>query len=241
MESWRYWDDFLKVMSRNHQLTDAETESFLLQFARQNIGKSLEEISGQLPLMENRLQTHKKRMSEVYDKFSQSYTDLKSIQHKSKLLQKWLETEYCQWLPVQNYDSASLPGTTETPINWHEICRKMLPRRLSSNPLMQGEDGTFERSRIYVSLALVRRRRSDQFERGCCFPEIRSRLYEPQYYETKRFDREAFLTQIIEQREGETKEKQIALIGEPGAGKTTLLQTIAEWSLRLFGENWLGK
>ncbi|HAX77027.1 MAG TPA: hypothetical protein DCY88_14610 [Cyanobacteria bacterium UBA11372] len=107
----------------------------------------------------------------------------------------------------------------------------MLPRRLSSNPLMQGEDDTFERDRIYVPLALVQRTKSDKFERSPFSPETGSRLYEPQYEEKQRFEHEAFLTQIIAQREGKTKQKQIALIGEAGAGKTTLLQTIAEWVL----------
>ena len=106
MESWQNWDDFLKIMSRDHQLTVAETESFLLQFARQNLGKSLEEISEQLPLTEDRLGNHKKRMTEVYGKFSQSYVELKSITHKSQPLQKWLETKYSQWLSDRDSGSA---------------------------------------------------------------------------------------------------------------------------------------
>ena len=106
MESWRNWEDFLKIMSRDNKLTDAETESFLLQFARQNLGKSLKEISEQLPLMVDPLGTHKKRMSEVYGKFSQSCVELKSITHKSKPLRKWLETKYSQRLSDRDSGSS---------------------------------------------------------------------------------------------------------------------------------------
>ena len=132
MESWHNWDDFLKIMSRDNKLTDAENESFLLQFARQNLGKRLEEIATQLPQMEQMEDpegNHKKRMSKVYSKFSQSCVELKSHTHKSEPLQKWLETRYSQCLPVQDSDAVLLSATTETAIDWRDTSVTTLPSR----------------------------------------------------------------------------------------------------------------
>ena len=230
MESWQRWEDFLKIMSRDNQLTYAENESFLLQFARQNLGKSLKKISEQLPLMEDPLGTHKKRMSEVYGKFSQSCVGLKSITHKSKPLQKWLETEYSQWLSVQDSDSALSSATTETPIYWRNICLAMLEgeKPLTTNALMPDEDDRFELEEIHVPLALVERKKPNLIG-GETQAEQGSRLYEPEYEEKQRFEHEQFLLDILTDGKGKHNGKRIAIIGEPGAGKTTLLRKIAFW------------
>jgi DNA replication protein DnaC len=125
------------------------------------------------------------------------------------------------------------PSQTNVNINWIEICNNMLEpqRRLSSNLLLHtNEDSKFKREQIYVPLALIERRKSDKREGGI-EPQVGTSLYEPHYEEKQRFEHEAFLEQILLKREGKTKGKQIAIIGEPGAGKTTLLQTIAAWVL----------
>ncbi|MEG4487197.1 NACHT C-terminal alpha/beta 1 domain-containing protein [Microcoleus sp. D2_18a_B4] len=230
MESWQRWEDFLKIMSHDNQLTDAETESFLLQFARQNLGQSLKEISEQLPLMEDRLGNHKKRMSEVYRKFSKSCVELKSITHKSPPLQKWLETEYSQWLSVQDSDSALSSATTETPIYWRNICLAMLKaeKQLTTNALMCDKEEHFELEEIHVPLALVERKKPDM--RGEeILPEQGSRVYKPEYEEKQPFEHEQFLLDILKDGKGKHNGKRIAIIGEPGAGKTTLLRKIAFW------------
>jgi len=234
MESWHHWEEFLTIMSsyKRFKLTAAETESFLLQFARQNLGKSLEKISEQLPLTEDRLGNHKKRMTEVYGKCSQSYVELKSITHKSQPLQKWLETKYSQWLSDRDSDSALSSATTETLIDWHNICLAMLEaekqQRLTTNQLMDDDDDRFELEEIHVPLALVERKKPNLIG-GDTQAEQGSRLYEPEYEEKQRFEHEQFLLDVLKDGKGKHNGKRIAIIGEPGAGKTTLLRKIAFW------------
>jgi HEAT repeat protein len=223
MESWRHWDDFIKIMSRDYRLTEAETESFLLQFTRQNIGKSQNELSEQLPLMENPLATHKKRMSEVYDKFSQSYPELKSIQHKSKALQKWLEAQYSQWLPVQDSDSASSPATTETPIDWRDICNKVL----ATQQLRRQATAQQYELNIYVPLGLMERPKLPPNPRPEPTGEESQPQKEPELQIVQTYKDDAFFQKVIAENRTENR-KHIAIIGEPGAGKTTLLGELAE-------------
>src|SRR6476620_2743656 len=217
MEPWQRWEDFLKIRSRDYLLSDAETESFLLQFARQNLGKSLKEISEQLPLMEDRLGNHKKRMSKVYRNFSNSCVELNSTPRKSKPLQEWLETEYSQWLSVQDSDSALSSATTETPIYWRNICLAMLEaeKRLTTNELMGDKDDRFELEEIHVPLALVERKKPNLIG-GDTQAEQGSRLYEPEYEEKQRFEHEQCLLDILKDGKGKQNGKRIAIIGEPG-------------------------
>jgi HEAT repeat protein/DNA replication protein DnaC len=214
-------------MSRDYQFTEAETESFLLQFARQNLGKSLTEISEQLPQMEEPLGTHKKRMSEVYNKFFQKGVELKPKNNKSKALQKWLETQYSQWLPVQDFDSALSSATTETPIDWRELCRDRLEKQkqLTTNRLMLAKAMVFNIEDIDVDLALVERKNPDK-RSGDERPE-KSRFYLPDYEETEKLEYQEFLAKVLKSNQS----NKIAVIGEPGGGKTTLLQRIAFWIL----------
>jgi HEAT repeat protein/energy-coupling factor transporter ATP-binding protein EcfA2 len=234
MESWRHWDDFLKIMSRDNRfkLSDAETESFLLQFARQNLGKLLKEISTQLPQMEDPLGTHKKRMTEVYSIYSKNGVELKPKNHKSKALEKWLETKYSQWLSDRDSDSALSSATTETLIDWRNICLAMLEaekqQRLTTNQLMDDDDEHFNLEEIHVPLALVERKKPNLIG-GDTQAEQGSRLYEPEYEEKQRFEHEQFLEDILKDGKGKHNGKRIAIIGEPGAGKTTLLHKIAFW------------
>lgn len=229
MESWRHWDDFLKIMSRDKrfELSDAETASFLLQFAIQNLGKSLEEISQQLPLTENPLANHKKRMTKVYSEFSKNGIELKPKNNKSKPLQEWLETQYSQWLLVRDSGSALSSATTETPIDWHEICRNRLEKQkqLTTNRLMLAKAMVFNLDDIDVDLELVERKKPDK-RSGDDDPE-KSWLYQPDYEETEKLEYQDFLTKVIKSNQN----NKIAVIGEAGAGKTTLLQKIAFWIL----------
>ncbi len=104
-------------------------------------------------------------------------------------------------------------------------------REVTSDFLLhENQDSKFNREKIYVPLALVEKRKPDKKE-GKHSPEKGTKLYEPQYEEKQKFERQTFLQQILEQGEGKTKGKRIAIIGEPGAGKTTTLQDIAFWIL----------
>ncbi|MDB9402688.1 MULTISPECIES: HEAT repeat domain-containing protein [Cyanophyceae] len=118
-------------------------------------------------------------------------------------------------------------------VDWREVCSTMLEpqRRITSNLLMQHESARKERKQIYVPLALVERKKTEKRHKEDFSPDAGTRLYEPEYETQQRFEHQAFFSQILEQGEGKTKGKQIAVIGEPGAGKTTLLQAIAFWVL----------
>ncbi|MBO1350371.1 MAG: HEAT repeat domain-containing protein [Hormoscilla sp. GUM202] len=107
----------------------------------------------------------------------------------------------------------------------------MMERRLTTNSLFHDdEEAKKEREQIYVPLALVERKKTDKRkEEEEYSPDRGSELYEPEYEEKQRFQHSAFLQQILQQGQGKTQGRRIALIGEPGAGKTTLLQKIADW------------
>jgi HEAT repeat protein/energy-coupling factor transporter ATP-binding protein EcfA2 len=60
-------------------------------------------------------------------------------------------------------------------------------------------------------------------------PEHGSQLYQTEYTETKRFEHEAFLAEVVGKPAGG---KHIAIIGEPGAGKTTILTKIGAWLIQ---------
>ncbi|WP_341731061.1 HEAT repeat domain-containing protein [Microcoleus sp. EPA2] len=222
MESWHHWDDFLKIISRDHQLTDAETESFLLQFARQNLGQRLEEISAQLPLTENPLANHKKRMSEVYDKFSQNGIELKPKNNKSRPLLKWLETEYSQWLLVQDSDSALSSATTDKSIDWRDICGKVL----ETQQLRRQATAQQYELNIYVPLGLMERPKTPNPRQNPTGEESQPQK-EPELQIVETYKDDAFFQKVIAENNTE-KGKHIAIIGEPGAGKTTLLGELAE-------------
>ncbi|MEZ2239574.1 NACHT domain-containing NTPase [Microcoleus sp.] len=222
MESWHHWDDFLKIISRDHQLTDAETESFLLQFARQNLGKGLEEIAAQLPPMENPLASHKKRMSEVYGKLSQSWVELKSITHKSRPLLKWLETKYSQWLSDRDSGSSLSSATTDKSIDWRDICGKVL----ETQQLRRQATAQQYELNIYVPLGLMERPKTPNPRINLTGEESQPQK-EPELQIVQTYKDDAFFQKVIAENRTE-KRKQIAIIGEPGAGKTTLLGKLVE-------------
>ncbi|MEZ2302156.1 MAG: HEAT repeat domain-containing protein [Microcoleus sp.] len=222
MESWHHWDDFLKIISRDHQLTDAETESFLLQFARQNLGKGLEEIAAQLPPMENPLASHKKRMSEVYGKLSQSWVELKSITHKSRPLLKWLETKYSQWLSDRDSGSSLSSATTDKSIDWRDICGKVL----ETQQLRRQATAQQYELNIYVPLGLMERPKTPNPRINLTGEESQPQK-EPELQIVQTYKDDAFFQKVIAENRTD-KAKHIAIIGEPGAGKTTLLGKLAE-------------
>ena len=116
---------------------------------------------------------------------------------------------------------------------WQDICGEMLSKQLTSNSLFHDdEEAKKHREQIYVPLALVERKKSEKRQQDQLSPEQGTKLYEPQYEEKQRFAHDAFLENILRQKQGKTHGKRIALIGEPGAGKTTLLQTIGNWVLQ---------
>ncbi|WP_017720343.1 NACHT C-terminal alpha/beta 1 domain-containing protein [Kamptonema formosum] len=119
-----------------------------------------------------------------------------------------------------------------TPIDWREVCRRMLAQRLTSNRLMPSEGMKSDLEDMYVELPLVRQAQPDK-RRGDVPAEQGSLLYEPaQRTETERFEYRRFLSDVL----GTKKSDKIAIVGEGGAGKTTLSQKIAFWLLENTGD-----
>ncbi|MBD1929193.1 NACHT domain-containing protein [Trichocoleus sp. FACHB-90] len=115
----------------------------------------------------------------------------------------------------------------ENPIDWRDICHKMLAEQLRRYQFRRQATGTGlgHEVGIYVPLGLVKPttqpRRSEEF---CPSPDEGSSQYQLNEKEIeKRFEADAFLREVIEAGEGKT----IAIIGEPGAGKSTWLEQIA--------------
>ncbi|MEP0787331.1 HEAT repeat domain-containing protein [Coleofasciculus sp. FACHB-129] len=120
------------------------------------------------------------------------------------------------------------PDTTpENPIDWGDICHKMLEEQLKRYQFRRQATGAGlgHEVGIYVPLGLVKPttqpRRSEE---SCPSPDEGRLQYQLNEKEIeKRFEADAFLREVIEAGEG----KMIAIIGEPGAGKSTWLEQIA--------------
>ena len=118
-------------------------------------------------------------------------------------------------------------------IDWRQVCRDMLQsqnqRRLTTNPLTAGDGVAFELDEIHVSLGLVKRKYRSRLV-GDVSPEQGSRIYEPEDKDeiVDTLQQDEFFKKKLSPV---SRQKRIAIIGEPGAGKTTLLQKIAAWLL----------
>ncbi|PSB49165.1 hypothetical protein C7B80_02920 [Cyanosarcina cf. burmensis CCALA 770] len=186
-------------------------------------------------LIEKRTTKFQDRLDEVLKKLYEAYKqqgcpETKVERGRPKKGESPWELRY-NWLWEEEYPS----WRRMREIDWLDICSRMLDRQqqrqATSNPMQhEYEDTQFKHEQIYVPLALVQRTKPDK-RSGKFSPEAGTLVYEPQYEQKQRFEHENFLTQILEQGQGKTNGKRIALIGEPGAGKTTLLQHIAYWLL----------
>lgn len=111
--------------------------------------------------------------------------------------------------------------------NWPELCRKMLPTELDSNPLISGDGVTLGIEDI-LPLDLAERKERPRPTRDPS-PENFQQTLEEQ--ETSLPYDQLFAHVLAKCRSLNQQGKGIAIIGEPGAGKTTLLCAIANWIL----------
>ena len=120
MESWDYWDDFLLKTSAEHKLTpEAEQNAFIVTFARENLGKSIEELASLIEVKRKTkeegdpVSTYKKRMGGVYKKFEKDCPALvQDAPDKRDKLLPLLKTKYSNWLPETRATDSSPAGTT---------------------------------------------------------------------------------------------------------------------------------
>jgi hypothetical protein len=110
-------------------------------------------------------------------------------------------------------------------IDWLDRSRQLLAaqKHLTTNRLLNKSNRSLDD--IHVPLGLIERKERPKVKEEPS-PEQGSQLYQTEYTETKRFEHEAFLADVVGKPAGG---KHIAIIGEPGAGKTTILTKIGAW------------
>ncbi len=151
----------------------------------------------------------------------------------SQNLERFRE-EWNKKAPKQDRKNTSADSTDSSPntsngSNWLHLSQQLLTQQknLTTNPLQLG--ATRNLDDVHVPLGLMERKERPRVKQEPS-PEAGSQLYqELELTETKRFEHEEFLAEVVGKRR--TNSKHIAIIGEPGAGKTTLLTKIGEWLL----------
>jgi hypothetical protein len=115
-------------------------------------------------------------------------------------------------------------------IDWLDQSRQLLTaqKHLTTNRLFNNPNRNHNLDDIYVPLGLIERKERPKVKEEPS-PERGSELYQTEYTETKRFEHEAFLAEVVGNR---VAGKHIAIIGEPGAGKTTILTKIGEYLIQ---------
>ncbi|WP_017303087.1 NACHT domain-containing protein [Spirulina subsalsa] len=107
---------------------------------------------------------------------------------------------------------------------WRPIAELMLANRqaLTANP-------AFKRVDVYVPLALVERRQTQQRKPG---QSLENPEQEREEERMTPIAEDEFFNQVLRQgKSPQSQGRRIAVIGEPGSGKTTRLQAIADWIL----------
>jgi GTPase SAR1 family protein len=125
-------------------------------------------------------------------------------------------------LPPKSIDQTTLQ------IDWLDRSRQLLEAQkyLTTNRLLNKSNRNLDD--IHVPLGLIERKERPKVKEEPS-PEQGSQLYQTEYTETKRFEHEAFLANVVGKPAGG---KHIAIIGEPGAGKTTILTKIGAWLIQ---------
>ncbi|WP_309732460.1 NACHT domain-containing protein, partial [Chamaesiphon sp. OTE_75_metabat_556] len=119
-------------------------------------------------------------------------------------------------------------GQPTPQIDWLDRSRQLLTaqKHLTTNRLLNKSNRNLDD--IHVPLGLIERKERPKVKEEPS-PEQGSQLYQTEYTETKRFEHEAFLADVVGKPAGS---KHIAIIGEPGAGKTTILTKIGAWLIQ---------
>ena len=112
-----------------------------------------------------------------------------------------------------------------TSIKWRAVCRAMLKEQQDKHRLRrQATEMGFEVN-VHVPLGLVERKQQQRRDENVELDQIYQLERE---VIAKTYQHDEFLTEVIGQSQT-SKNKHIAIIGEPGTGKTTLLGAIASF------------
>ena len=119
MELWDGWDNFLKVIASDHNLTVEQKAVFLVRLSRQKLTKKNQEIADKVIRGDpnNAFSAYNKRMEEVFNKLSQSFPEINSDSKKKvERTRTCLEKAYLEQQNNKNYEAsvtdiiASLPS-----------------------------------------------------------------------------------------------------------------------------------
>jgi hypothetical protein len=113
------------------------------------------------------------------------------------------------------------------PIDWLGVSRRLLEdqKYLTTNLLRLGSAKNIDD--VHVPLGLIKPKERPRMN-GEPSPEQGFPRYAAENVE-KEYEHELFLSEVVGNR---SRDKHIAIIGEPGAGKTTLLTEIGEWLIK---------
>jgi HEAT repeat protein len=224
------WTEFLAEIADAHLLSPEQTEAFVIRLDDGNRGKSEAKLASLLNISAD---AFKKRMSGVYEQFTQSCPELAASENRGKLqkLRAYLRTKYSERShKALTHPEVNNVGTIQPipeSINWREVCGKVLAHQREKQNFRRSITGRHlghEAKNVYVKLGLVKPkeqpRRGDEFypsaDRGTLQYQLTDKEIEQEY----QYDE--FLEQVIE-----GKEKNFTIVGEPGAGKSTWLEQIA--------------
>ncbi|WP_310413931.1 hypothetical protein [Chamaesiphon sp. OTE_8_metabat_110] len=221
------WLDFLDFIAIEKKLTTIQKTTLKTKFPTFNGMVNDRDLLVKLNLNVDAAGTLKKRLGSLYKKFGVP----EGIDNKAIALQKDLQQESRNWLCKQEKNSIDnlsiptliLPIQQATPqINWLDRSRQLLQaqKHLTTNRLLNKSNRNLDD--IHVPLRLIERKERPKVNEEPS-PEQGSQLYQTEYTETKRFEHEAFLADVVGKPAGG---KHIVIIGEPGAGKTTILTKI---------------
>jgi HEAT repeat protein len=211
-------------LGSNKSITEAEIEEALKQgkktlvFVRQSVWDSLAN-------------------QKAYVKDGADYKPIKNIVEDTRvfgIIDRIRRKPQDNWIFQFNYPTDLLAqiraqiGTSGTVINWLDRSRQLLQaqKHLTTNRLLNKSNRNLDD--IHVPLGLIERKERPKVKEEPS-PEQGSQLYQTEYTETKRFEHEAFLAEVVGKPAGG---KHIAIIGEPGAGKTTILTKIGAWLIQ---------
>jgi hypothetical protein len=224
------WTEFLAGLADTHCLSPEQTEAFLIRLQQGNRGESEAKLASELNIS---AYAFKKRMSGVYEKFTQSCPELSVSENRGKLqkLRAYLTREYTERLhkPLNHSDVSNVVAIQpfQEDINWRDICSKVLAKQREKQLFRRSITGRglgHEANKVYVKLGLEKQKkqpqRGEDFQPSAERGMLQYRLTEKEIEQEYKYDE--FLEQGIEK-----KEKNFAIVGEPGAGKSTWLEQIA--------------
>jgi NACHT domain len=224
------WLDFLDFIAIEKKLTPIQKATLKAKFPTFKGMASDRDLIKEFDLTDT---GWKKRLGKLYEIFGIEGDG----KDKAIALQEDLQQESRNWLCKQEKNSIDnlpipipiLPIQPPTPqIDWLDRSRQLLQaqKHLTTNRLLKESTRNFDD--IHVPLGLIERKERPKVKEEPS-PEHGSQLYQTEYTETKRFEHEAFLAEVVGKPAGG---KHIAIIGEPGAGKTTILTKIGAWLIQ---------